>query len=212
MVWDPLGSIGRAFWIGGGQWAGKTTVARTIAERHRLVVYRHDFPAAHGHIDRAAAAEARAGKAITEFDPEWEFVQQAPEQMAAGVFAQFTERFDWALDDLRALDGPVPIVAEGWGLRPELVAGIGCADRMVVMVATEEFRQHQLATLPRAGKLGNTVSDPERGHRNRVERDRLVAEDAVKSAVAQGIAVVEVDGSRDAGQIADVVAKHFGLD
>jgi hypothetical protein len=212
MVWDPLGSIGRAFWIGGGQWAGKTTVARTIAERHRLVVYRHDFPAAHGHIDRAAAAEARAGKAITEFDPEWEFVQQAPEQMAAGVFAQFTERFDWALDDLRALDGPVPIVAEGWGLRPELVAGIGCADRMVVMVATEEFRQHQLATLPRAGKLGNNVSDPERGHRNRVERDRLVAEDAVKSAVAQGIAVVEVDGSRDAGQIADVVAKHFGLD
>jgi hypothetical protein len=206
MVWDPLGSIGRAFWIGGGQWAGKTTVARILAERHRFIVYRHDFPAAHGHYDRAIAAGS-----ATEFDPEWEFVQQTPAQMATTVIKQFTERFDWALDDLRALDGPVPIIAEGWGLRPELVAGIGCADRMVVLTPTEEFRQHQLETVPRAGKLGHTVSDPERAQRNRVERDRLMAEDAVKYAAQHGIAVIEVDGSRDAERIADVVAERFGL-
>lgn len=211
MVWDPLGTIGRAFWIGGGQWAGKTTVARTLAERHRLIVYRHDFPAAHGHLDRAAAAQARGGKPITEFDPDQEFVQRTPEQMAGSVIAQFTERFEWALDDLRALDGPTPVVAEGWGLRPELVAAIGCAERMVVLVPTEEFRERQLQTLPRAGALQHKVSDPERGHRNRLERDRLMADDAVKSAAQHGIPVIEVDGSRSADQVTDLVAEHFGL-
>ena len=149
MVWDPLGTIGKAFWIGGGQWAGKTTVARLLAERHRLIVYRHDYPAAHSHYDRAAAAQARAGGPITEFDPEWAFVQRTPAQMADEVIAQFIERFDWALDDLRALEGPTAVVAEGWGLRPESVAGIGFADRMVVLAPTDQFRLHQLRALPR---------------------------------------------------------------
>lgn len=211
MVWDPLGSIGRAFWIGGGQWAGKTTVARLLGERYGYAVYRHDYAAAHGHFDRATAAQARVGQPVTEFDPEWEFVQQTPEEMSARVIAQFIERFEWALDDLRALDGPTPVIAEGWGLRPESVADAGCAERMVVMAATEEFRQHQLATLPRAGSISHSVSDPARAQRNRIERDRLAAENAVKSAAQHGIAVIEVDGTRDAEQIADVVAQHFGL-
>ena len=211
MVWDPLGTIGRAFWIGGGQWAGKTTVARLLAERHRLIVYRHDYPAAHSHYDRAAAAQARAGGPITEFDPEWAFVQRTPAQMADEVIAQFIERFDWALDDLRALEGPTAVVAEGWGLRPESVAGIGFADRMVVLAPTDQFRLHQLRTLPRAAAFGHEVSDPELAQRNRIERDRLVGEDAVKSAVRHGIPVIEVDGGHDAEEIADIVAKQFGL-
>lgn len=211
MVWDPLGSIGRAFWIGGGQWAGKTTVARLLAERHGYVVYRHDYAAAHGHFDRAVAAEARAGNPFRDFDPEWEFVQQTPEQMATTVIQQFVDRFEWALDDIRALDGSTPIIAEGWGLRPESVAAIGCADRMVVLTPTREFRQHQLNNVERAKKLGHEVSDPERAQRNRVERDRLAAENAVKSAAEQGIGAIEVDGSRDAEQITDIVAEHFGL-
>lgn len=46
------------------------------------------------------------------------------------------------------MESPHPIIAEGWGLRPELVAGIGGAGRMVVLVPTEKFRRHQMATLP----------------------------------------------------------------
>lgn len=211
MTWDPLGTIGNARWIGGGQWAGKSTVANILARRYGLTVYRHDYPARTSHLDRAAAAQARAGEPVTGIDPEWAFVQRSPREMADGLIAEFTDRFEWALDDLRALESPHPVIAEGWGLRPELVAGIGAAGRMVVLVPTEKFRQHQIATLPRAGRLGNQISDPELGQRNRIDRDRLMAEDAVQSAVRHGVPVIEVDGSRDADRVADLAAVPLGL-
>jgi hypothetical protein len=102
--------------------------------------------------------------------------------MAADALASFALQFDWALDDLRALVSGRPVIAEGWGLRPELAAPIMDAPgRMVVMVATEGFRQRQLRELPRAAA----------------------------SARRLGIGVVEVDGSRDADGVADLVADRF---
>ncbi|MEV3855318.1 hypothetical protein AB0J38_13440 [Streptomyces sp. NPDC050095] len=47
--------------------------------------------------------------------------------------------------------------------------------RMVVLVPTEDFRQHQLRTLPRAAALHAPVSDPARAQANRIARDRLLA-------------------------------------
>jgi hypothetical protein len=130
--------------------------------------------------------------------------------MADQVIADFPDRFQWVQDDLRALVSPRPILAEGWGLRPELVAPVaGSTRRMVVMVPTEEFRQYQLARLPRAGAISHQVSDPQLARRNRVERDRLIAADAVRNAHRLGIRVVEVDGLCDAEGVADVVAEHF---
>jgi hypothetical protein len=211
MTWDPLGTICNARWIGGGQWAGKTTVAWILARRYGLTVHRHDYPASRSHLDRAAAAQARAGEPVTGFDPDWAFVQRNPQAMAAEALADFADRFGWALDDLRALESPHPLIAEGWGLRPELVAGIGGAGRMVVLVPTEKFRRHQIATLPRAARLGSQVSDPERGQRNRVDRDRLIAEDAAQSAVRHGVPAIEVDGSRDANGVAGLAAGPLGL-
>ena len=95
-------------------------------------------------------------------------------------------------------------------MRPSLVAPLLQApDRMVVMVPTEEFRQHQIRVLPRAARLGATVSDPERGQQQRLARDRLVAADAVRSAREHGIRVIKVDGSQDANAVAGIVARHF---
>jgi len=111
---------------------------------------------------------------------------------------------------LRALVSGRPIIAEGWGLRPELVAPIvDSPRRMVVMVPTEEFRRHHIETLERARSLSVTISDPELGQRNRLERDRLVARDAVESARRHGIRVIEVDGSCDAEHVADLVEDRF---
>ncbi|MFI6071585.1 hypothetical protein ACIA5C_08350 [Actinoplanes sp. NPDC051343] len=42
-----------------------------------------------------------------------------------------------------------------------------------------------------------------------MERDRLVASDAVRSAGKLGVRVIRVDGSRDAGAVADLVAEQF---
>jgi hypothetical protein len=210
MVWDPFGTLRQALWIGGGQWAGKSTVARILAVRHGLTAYHYDYHDARGHDDRRIAARLRLGEPPIPPDSDKMWVHPSPEAMAAETLAGFPTRFEWALDDLRALFSGRPIIAEGWGLRPALVAPIvDSPRRMIVMVPTEDFRRHQLRTLPRANALSSDVSDPERAQRNRIARDRLVAEDAVRTASEQGMSVIEVDGSLDAEGVADVVAGHF---
>lgn len=77
------------------------------------------------------------------------------------------------------------------------------------MVPSDDFRAAQQAQVPRAGALGHTVSDPARAQRNRVERDRLIAADAVARARRLGITVLTVDGTKDAERVADEVADRF---
>jgi hypothetical protein len=144
-------------------------------------------------------------------DPDWEavWIGSTPAEMAARILAGFPERFAWTLDDLRGVQTPRPVVADGWGLRPELVAEVTPdLRRMVVLVPTAEWRLHQAAALPRSAG-GHRLSDPALVLRNRIERDRLVAEDAVRRARDLGILVIHVDGSRPADAIADDVAAHF---
>ncbi|MEV4347474.1 hypothetical protein AB0J83_23710 [Actinoplanes sp. NPDC049596] len=211
MQWTPDATIKNALWIGGGQWAGKTTVAGILAERHGLVQYYYDFHAARGHDDRRVATAVRQGTPYQ--PPDWEkvWIGPTPAQMAADVLATFPQYFEWVLDDLRGIGTTHPVLAEGWGLRPELVAAVTDPARMVVMVPTDEWRRHQLTHLPRAGAVSHQVSDPALANRNRVARDRLIAADAVASARALGVRVIEVDGSRPATAIADEIADHFRL-
>jgi hypothetical protein len=201
MTWDPFGTLGRALWIGGGQWSGKSTVSNLLAQRHGLTAYHYDYHDARGHNDRRIACGRPLGDIWSMPDPE---------AMAAVALEDFRLRFEWVLDDLRALVSGRPILAEGWGLRPELVAPLlEDVRRMVVMVPTERWRRHQLEVLPRATTFGLPVADPVKAQRDRVERDRILSAEAAGSARRLGIPVIEVDGSLDAARIADVVTAHF---
>ncbi|WP_019869265.1 hypothetical protein [Salinispora oceanensis] len=138
------------------------------------------------------------------------WIRSTVEQAADQALKIFVERFEYVQDDLRALMSPRPIIADGWGLRPELVAPLmSSTQRMVVMVPTEEFRQYQLRELTRASALPLNVSDPQLAQRNRIARDRLIAEDAVRNAKRLNIPIIEVDGSYDAQTMASLVAEQF---
>ncbi|MFI9595494.1 hypothetical protein [Nonomuraea sp. NPDC052265] len=185
-------------------------MARLLAVQYGMTVYHYDYHDARGHNDRRIARRVSLGEPAIDPDPDQVCVHSTPEEMAIETLAGFPIRFEWALDDLRALVSGPPIIAEGWGLRPELVAPIlDSPRRMVVMVPTPEFRLRQLHDLPRASSVTHRVSDPARAQANRVARDGLVAEDAVRTAHQLGIRVIEVDGSRNAAAIAEIVADHF---
>jgi hypothetical protein len=210
MRWDPFTTLRNALWIGGGQWAGKTTVAGILAGRFNLTHYHYDYHDARGHWDRRTARRCRRGEPPLEPDPEEEWIRSTVQQAVDRCRAGFEERFEFVQDDLRALQSPRPILADGWGLRPELVAQVTSSpERMVVLVPTEEFRQQQIARLPRAAVVSAPVSDPGKAQRHRLARDRLLADDAVRNAARLGVRVIHVDGSRDAEAVADTVAGHF---
>jgi len=207
--------LGTVLWIGGAQWAGKSTVAWLLSRRHGLTAYHYDFHDSRGHHDRALAHAGRyphrhAWQTLHEHDPDRTWVRTSPAEMAETTRHSFVERFGMVLDDLRALSSKRPLVAEGWGLRPELVAPLLYApEQAVFLVPTDAFRLRQLRELPRAGRVSAPVSDPERALANREDRDRLLARDVVESARQHGLRVIEVDGSLSVGGLTDVVAQHF---
>jgi hypothetical protein len=187
-----------------------STIAGILAERYGLTHYHYDYHDARGHLDRRIARQLRRGETPVEPDAESMWIRSTVEQAVDAALTHFVERFQYVQDDLRALVSPHPIIADGWGLRPELVAPLTSSPRhMVVLMPTEDFRQCQLRRLPRAGAFWHDVSDPELAQRNRIARDRLIAEDAVRNAERLHIRVIEVDGSRDAHAMADLVAEHF---
>ncbi len=196
MRWDPFTTLRHVPWIGGAQWAGKATVAGILAEQYGLTYYRYDYHDRRGHQDRWIARLHRRGEVLAEPDLESTWVRATPQQMAEQAITRCYERFDWVQDDLRALMSLRPILAEGWGLRPELIAPITeSLQRVVVMVPTEEFWERQLTQLPRAAIFRHQVSDSQLAQRNRIERNRLIAEDVIRHARRLNVRVIEVDGT-----------------
>ncbi|MFI5926978.1 hypothetical protein ACIA3K_13445 [Micromonospora sp. NPDC051543] len=210
MEFDATATARHALWIGGGQWAGKSTVAVNLALRHGLTAYLYDRHDARGHDDRRIADRVRRGAPPAGPDPDTTWVHTDPAQMAADTLAGFPRRFAWVLDDLSALVTGRRVVAEGWGLRPELVAAVvGSVGQLVVLAPTAEFRARQIARLPRARTVAAGVSDPDRALRNRWARDDLVAADAAAQAERLGVRVIRVDGTLDGEQLTNVVEEHF---
>lgn len=212
-----LGSDRCILWLGGAQWAGKTTTATLLSVRYPLLRYSYDYHDARAHADRSRANPERypyrhawiAADDAGDRDANW--VRPEPGQMAETTRRTFAERLPMVLDDLAAMPAGGTILAEGWGLRPEFVAPLIESPRQAIfLVPTEEFRQHQLRTMPRARIFSiKGVSDPERARRNRIERDRLLAEDVVEQADKLGLRVVHVDGTRDENQMVALVEEHF---
>src|SRR3954447_23819046 len=129
MTWDPFGTLHKALWIGGAPWTGKSTVARLLAERHGLTTYHHDDRGDGGPV--APPAGATAADLLDE------------------TLAESRLRFRWAMEDLRALMSPRPIVAEGQGLRPDLVPPlVDSRAGMGVRVPPDLSPKHQLGHRP----------------------------------------------------------------
>jgi hypothetical protein len=207
----------RVLWIGGAQWAGKTSVAQLLAVRHPLILYAYDYHDARSHAERSLADPERfpnrhAFLTTLAHDPDALWVRPSPEEMAETARRSFRERFEMVLEDLGSLPPGLPVLAEGWGLRPELVAPVLTSARQAIfLVPSEEFVERQIERVPRAGGFNPdfAVSDPARAQRNRLARNHLLTLDVVETAARLGLRVVTVDGSAGVAELAAVVEEHF---
>jgi hypothetical protein len=125
------------------------------------------------------------------------------------------ERFSMSLDDLLALRPERPLVAEGYGFLPALVAPVLSSPRQAIwLVPTEEFKLASFEQRVRSGGKGGTwarTSDPARARANHVARDLLIGDLVRAQARALGLTVVEVDGRRSLEETVDLVDAHFAF-
>jgi hypothetical protein len=140
-------------------------------------------------------------------DERW--VLQTPEAMTASTLAQFAERFEMVLEDLAAMDAR-GVVAEGFGLLPELVAPhLRSWRQAIFLLPTPATRERNYASRGWTGIDG--TSEPDRARRNKLERDALLTEHVRRTARAHDLAAVELDGSHTLEQVVAAVERQFGL-
>lgn len=206
------GGLEHVLWLGGPPDSGKTTVARLLAERHGLTVYSFDRQEL-THFSRAdpwlyPALWAARPEVMT---PEQRWLGSTPAEMARATIASWGERFGMMLDDVRMLPTDAPLLVEGPGLFPELVAPL-MSDRhqAVWLIPTAEFKRTSALARGKPGSRHET-SDPERATRNLIERDLLMGEYVRRQAECLKLAVIDVDGSLGVNALVERVATHFGV-
>lgn len=202
-------ALDRVLWIGGGTGAGKSSIASALAERHGLERYNYDWHDARDHSDRTRVDRHpnRAAFLAMSMDERW--VLRSPAQMAEMEVLEFRERFGMVLEDLAALDAP-GVVAEGFGLLPELVAPhLESRRQAIFLLPTPATRERNYASRGWAGIDG--TSDHARASRNKLDRDALLTEHVRRTARSHDLATIELDGSQTLDAVIAVVERHFGL-
>ena len=126
------GEVDHVIWIGGATGAGKTTVARRLAQRWGLRIYSSDNWT-WNHRDRAVAAGVEAAVQFETLTTEQRSVASAEVRK---VMCLGDERAVMVIEDVRGLPASPLVVAEGGVISPRLVD----PGRAVWLEPTEDFQ------------------------------------------------------------------------
>ncbi|MFA1544426.1 hypothetical protein [Actinomadura monticuli] len=203
------GRLRHVRWIGGGSGAGKSTVARRIADRHGLRVYSTDD----AMPDHARASTPEEAPYLARFkamgmDERW--VARSPETMLETFHWFRGEGFGLIVEDLLRLPADTGVIAEGFRLLPGLVEPLlDEPGHAVWLLPTPEFRR--AAFDGRGWEIPGRTSDPDRARHNLLERDRMFTDRLSAETRRLGLPAIEVDTTMSEDALAGRVASAFGL-
>lgn len=175
----------QVLWIGGSAGSGKTILARGLAARRGLALYSCDDHF-ESHRQRADPRRHPRFRFLMDLPPERLFAPPA-EARAEELLGFYRDEFELVIEDLGTLAGPV--VAEGVGLLPELVAAV-CPDpsRSLWRIATPGFRRR--AYRRRGDLVRETLAGlPDPAFEVWMERDDLIARHLEEEARRLGLRV-----------------------
>jgi hypothetical protein len=136
-------SLGHVYWLGGATTAGKSTISKRLATDFGMI--RYDFDAQRSeHISRVTedqhpALYSRAKQGQGGFR---ELLLKSPEEIAAAATDVYRERLSMVVEDLLAIGGGSPIVADVYfGRTLDTIGQIAYPGRVVFLVPTLEFHR-----------------------------------------------------------------------
>ncbi|MGP3932706.1 hypothetical protein [Nonomuraea sp. KM88] len=208
---DLRARLRHVYWIGGGSGAGKSTVARRLADRHGLRLYATDdvMP---DHAARSTPGKCPHLHAFMAMDMDERWVNRSPETMLETFHWFRGEGFGLIVEDLLRLPAGPPVVAEGFRLLPHLVKPLlATPDRAVWLIPSPGFRREAFRSRGSLWQIAGRTGDPDRALRNLLERDRMFTERLAGEALGLGLPVIEVDGTMTEDDLTDRVSAAFGL-
>lgn len=206
-----MGGLDHVRWVGGGSGAGKTTLARMLAEQFECRLYSTDATI-RAHSARLTSVQAPLLDAFQRSTMDERWVQRDPATMAR-TFPWFQgEGFDLIIDDLRRLPTTRVILAEGFRLLPRLVRPhLSAAHHAAWLAPTPPFRRQAFLGRDPADAFWSATTDPDRALANLLRRDRIFTDAVAAEATDAGLAVLRVDGTHTPEELAADLAGRFGL-
>ena len=200
------------YWIGGGSCAGKSTIARRIADEHGLLLYATDDVMAE-HCRRSKPEDCPLLHRFSAMNMDERWVNRSPATMLDTFHWFRGEGFQMIVEDLLRMPADARVIVEGFRLLPHLVSPVlAASDHAVWLLPSPEFR---LATIERRDMLRSgfpaKTSDPERALENLLERDRMFTDRLAKEVEELDLLAIRVDTALTEEHSTCLVAKVFGL-
>jgi predicted amino acid dehydrogenase len=200
------------YWIGGGSGAGKSTIARRIADGYGMHLYDTDAVMP-DHARRMPAEEAPYLRDFAAMDMDERWVARSPREMLDTFHWYRGEGFALIVEDLLALPADRPVLAEGFRLLPELVRPLLTEmDRAVWLLPTPGFRQTVFDGRggPAWGFVAKT-GDPHHALQNLLQRDAMFTDRLTEQTRDLDLNGLKVDLTVTEEDLARRVSAAFNL-
>jgi cytidylate kinase len=200
------------YWIGGGSGAGKSTIARGLADRQGWRLYSTDDVMG-DHARRTTPGEAPCLHEFMAMDMDERWVNRSPEIMLETFHWFRGEGFGLIVEDLLRMPRETCVVVEGFRLLPHLVQPLLTEPGHAVwLLPTPEFRQAALTSRATPGESFTArTSDPERANRNIAARDHMFTERLREETARLRLPTVTVDLTLSEDELAERVSRVFRL-
>lgn len=199
------------YWIGGGSGAGKSTVARRVADRHRLRVYSAD-DSMPDHDGRHTPQDAPLLTRFKAMDMDERWLNRSPETMLESFHWFQGELFGLIVEDLVRLRAEPGVIAEGFRLLPGLVKPLlSQGGHAVWLLPTPEFRRAAFTSRDSLWRIAGQTSDPERALGNLLERDRLFTALLREETKRLGLPAIQVGTATTQDDLTGRVTEILGL-
>ncbi|MFC4529994.1 hypothetical protein [Sphaerisporangium dianthi] len=199
------------YWIGGGTGAGKSTIARHIAERHGLRLYATDDVMS-DHAGRSSPEDSPFLHEFAAMDMDERWVNRSPEIMLETFHWYRGEGFGLIVEDLLRLPREPGVIVEGFRLLPHLVKPLlATPGQAVWLLPTPGFRRAAFGSRGSLWEIARKTSDPERALRNLLARDGFFTERLRTEARRLQLSAIEIDTTMTEDDLAGRVAQTFRL-
>ena len=204
--------LSRVYWVGGGSCAGKSSVARRLADRYGLHLYATD-DAMTEHARRSTPEDSSLLREFIKMGMDERWVNRSPATMLETFHWFRGEAFTLIVDDLLRMRADVRVIVEGFRLLPHLVKPLlSASNHAVWLLPSPEFRETVMERRGgwRSGFLAKT-SNPQLALQNVLERDRMSTDRLRREILHLELGAIEVDLALNEAGVARSIAEMFGF-
>ncbi len=200
----------RIYIIGGSPCSGKSTVTKTLSEKHDLFYFKVD-----DYLDKYTKRGAKEGypmcttMASRTAEETW---MREPKQMCKEEIQYYEEIFDFILEDLMSIQTNKDIITEGAAFMPHLIEKITSFDtKYMAIIPSPEFQIEHYKKREWVDFVLKDCIDKEKAFSNWMQRDILFAKEVEKECKAWDYRCVLNDGSLGVDELLMKVLKDLDM-